>query len=67
MAGCPRHSMATVMERDPLLPLSESAVTYLADIQMSLGIVVSITLVFIPSLFHSSLIIKLSLILPCFP
>ena len=42
MAGCPRHSIATVMERDPLLLSSESAITYLADIQMSLGIQVSI-------------------------
>ena len=42
MAGCPRHSIATVMERDPLLLSSESAATYLADIQMFLGLVVSI-------------------------
>ena len=42
MAGRPRHSIANVIDRDPLLLSSESAVTYLADIQMSLGLVVSI-------------------------
>ena len=42
MAGRPRHSIATVMERDLLLLSSKSAVTYLVDIQMRLGVVVSI-------------------------
>ena len=47
MVGRPRISIATVMERDPLLLSSESAVTYLADIQMPLGIVVSIIVLMI--------------------
>ena len=41
MVGRPRISIATVMEGDLLLLSSESAVTYLADIHMRLGLVVS--------------------------
>ena len=66
MVGCPRHSIANVMEGDPLLLSSESADTYLADIQMRLGLVVSIIFLSISSVFHFSLIIKLSIILSCF-